>query len=150
MPLLITKGYNVNSNRSYWFFCIIFFLIGCNSGEFSVLEDHQLKKQNAEIEDNSMRRLLDQLTSPKFFEYTQAARKFLAMGAEAIPYLVENIHLMRESNDSVVPVCLNLLQILFQQQKEEWIFLQMQSIYPEIQKIAKEELARRKKREGKK
>lgn len=124
--------------------CILFF--SCSSNDLSshdvAFEKHQVKN----LENGNVKRWLEQLTSPKFFEYTQAARKFLDMGIEAIPYLRENIHLMRESNDSVIPVCLNLLEIIFQQQKEEWILSQIQSSYPEIQKIAQEEIIRRKKK----
>lgn len=131
--------------KNFFWLVVLIFLVGCHSSELDILENQQYRKQSLEIENSHVKKWLEQLTSPKFFEYTQAARKFLEMGTDAVPYLRENLHLTRESNDSVVPVCLNLLQILFQQQKEEWVISQEKSEYPEIQKIAKEEIVRRKK-----
>jgi len=133
------------------FFLMLLFIISCHSPEWEsqdvVLKQNpgQIKEPNHTSTNVAMKKWLEQLTSPKFFEYTQAARIFLDMGVDAIPYLLENIHLMRESNDSVTPVCQNLIEIIFQQQKEEWILSQTKSPHPEIQKIAKEEMARREK-----
>lgn len=90
---------------------------------------------------NTIAFYIDKLTSPRFLEYTQAARKLIKIGPKAIPLLYNSINLVRESNDTVIPVCLLIIRIIFQKQDIKWVRQQLKGKY---KTLAFEELKRRK------
>lgn len=86
---------------------------------------------------------LAKLTSSNFFEHTQAAQHLIQMGPPVIPELLRNRHLLRESNDTVVPVCTLVIEIIFSRQTREWVGSQLGHPVPEIREIAAKDLERR-------
>ena len=124
----------------------------CNitSDAYNSIAGQQLLIQTANTIPESLspeiRKTMHQLISPKFFDIPQAARFLVAMGEKAIPILYKCRHLVRESNATVVPVCLLIIEIIFQQQKKEWILAKLNNKYKEIRQIAAGELKKTRKR----
>lgn len=85
-----------------------------------------------------------QLTSPVFFEYTQAARYLIEKGPAAIPILYANRELRREVNATSIPVCLLVIKIIFSLQPDAWVASQLQHQWPTIREVALTEMERRK------
>ena len=126
-------------------------ITACNitSNAFNSVPGQQHPIQNGNTIPKSLspqiRKTMQQLISPKFFEYTQAARSLVAMGEKAIPILYQCRHLVRESNATVIPVCLVIIKIIFQQQTTDWVRTWLKSKRKELRQIAADELKRREK-----
>lgn len=94
--------------------------------------------------------LLKQLTAVSFLDHTLAARRLVELGPTILTTLYHARHLMRESNDTLIPCVLVVIRIIFSQQSEVWVQSQLHSDKPEFRKLAETELERRaKEREAK-
>lgn len=93
--------------------------------------------------DSELEDTLLQLTSSDFLEYTQAAQHLIQKGPSIIPQLINNQHLLRASNDTVIPVSLLIVEIIFTQQTKAWVISQLTNPNVQIRKIAVVEVERR-------
>ncbi len=121
------------------------FILGCSPQQQSKLLEISTIQSHSELSNPQILGWIEQLTSPKFFEYTQAARNLIERGTEVIPYLCQQSDKFRESNDTLQPVCLILLQIILAQQPDSWLQEQLQTpnLNPKIVEFATAELKRR-------
>lgn len=122
------------------YFIFLVGMWGCHSDSIVQKEEKERKEPLA---NDKIVKLVEQLASPKFFEHTQAARELIQMGKEALPYLTKEMKTVRETNDSILPVCMIVIKIIFQQQDLPWVISQTENPSEEIRKIAQEEIAKR-------
>lgn len=87
--------------------------------------------------------LVISLTSSNFFEYTQAARKLIAKGEEALPMLCKYQHLTREVDGINLLVCPPTIRIILQQQNTVWLDQKKHTASQELQKFITQELKNR-------
>ncbi|MEX2668082.1 hypothetical protein [Candidatus Uabimicrobium amorphum] len=100
-----------------------------------------------EQEDNKeIYELIISLTSSNFFEYTQAARKLIAQGEEALPMLCKYKHLTREVDGINLLVCPPTIKIILQQKSTVWLDEKRQIASQELQKFIEQELKNRTKK----
>jgi|GEM_PF-2525028 hypothetical protein len=96
------------------------------------------------IENTEWDEWLSLLLSPHYFEHTQAARAFLNVSPdEAIVYLYQHKNKLRETNNTMQPVCLQLIKLIFQKQETEWSKKQQSHKIKGIAEIARKEMERR-------
>lgn len=119
--------------------------ISCQSMQQEINEQEKINEQEENItleEENDLyAQWLSLLVSPYYFEYTQGARKFLALPPDdAIYYLYKHKNALRETNNTMQPVCLLLIKLIFQQQNDEWIAEKAKCSIPTLAKIAQQEL----------
>ena len=124
-----------------FFVFVIYVWSGCST----IKNQDQNFTKTVEKGKNSINLLIKQLISPKYFEYTQAARTLVKTGDECIPYLINNIDLTRESNNALIPVCYNLLKVIFQKKDAKWLQAQLSHPNLKVQKLARKELKKREK-----
>ncbi len=139
------KAATIIRNGPIFLFIIFFFHVqGCsNSRSFVEKLAFEQNHNVAVTAQEEINEILLQLTSPNFFEYTQAARYCLDMGAGAIPILYQHRHLGREVHGTIVPVCLLIIKLIFEEQNTQWVTSELQSPFPEIRAVASTELQRR-------
>ncbi len=99
-----------------------------------------LKLKATRQNERDVETLLQQLTSPDFFEHTEAARALIRKGSVAVPLLYKCRQLRRHINGCSIPVCMIVLQRIFSQGKESWLKAQLSNPWVEISKLAKKEL----------
>lgn len=138
------KYYSILLNFAVIAFCVVGCFVNPNFTERYV-QQHQKHIIVDESTQMEIGEAISQLTSPDFFIYTQAARKLIEIGPPAICHLYQNRRVFRESNDTVVPVCLLIIKIIVSNQDTNWITGQLQSKYPEVRQIASAELEKRNK-----
>lgn len=125
---------------------IISSLLGCNIGgdqERAPVPIRQNQLVNEETLGKDDKENLTNLTSPNFFEYTQAARHWLDKGRESVPLLAQNRHLLREVHGTVMPVCCLIIALIFEKEPQEWVTAQLNNPVPEVKQLAAAELERR-------
>lgn len=133
--------------KYYFIICIASLLfISCQSTQKEINEQNKINEQEENItikeEENApYDQWLSLLLSPYYFEYTQGARKFLALPPDdAVYYLYKHKNALRETNDTMQPVCLLLIKLIFQQQNDEWITEKTKCSIPTLVQIAQQEL----------
>jgi hypothetical protein len=127
------------------YFLNLFLIFGCFSSNVDYKSKYVEKILIQPTRSSEIDALLEKLVSSNFFEHTQAAQELIEKGTVVIPYLLQNSHLFRKSDDSFVPVCHLVIKIIFTKQSETWVLSQTESDVLELRQIAFSELERRKK-----
>ena len=135
----------MNLKNILYNFILASFVVGCNfapAKSIKVAGDYAYPEQG---QNQKIYQLILQLTSPHFFEYTQAARKLITQGKESIHVLYKYRELTREVDGSNVFVCPPVIKIILQELKIEWLKAQKDKISPKLWKMIEQELRIREK-----
>ncbi|WP_372366604.1 hypothetical protein [Candidatus Uabimicrobium sp. HlEnr_7] len=125
---------------------ILFFILTFATSCLAPKKDIQVAGVYAypEKEDNKeIYELIISLTSSNFFEYTQAARKLIKKGEDALAMLVKYKHLTREVDGINLVVCTSTIKIILKQQKTSWLEQRQKTAIPELQKFIQQEFKKR-------
>lgn len=118
--------------------------ISCQSMQQETNEQEIIIQENiltSKEENDLYAQWLSLLLSPYYFEYTQGARKFLDLPPDdAVYYLYKHKNALRETNNTMQPVCLLLIKLIFQQQNDEWVAEKAKCSIPTLAEIAQQEL----------
>ncbi len=128
-----------------FFLLILILYVGC-----SIHHKRNNPDQNEEFvifpatHNSDLDPIIEQLASPKFFEYTQAARKLIEKGPDILPYLSQKFDTMRESDNTLIPVCQMIAEIIIQEQSDGWLLERWKICpYPKLRELYVQEITRR-------